>query len=51
MAVPLARVFRVGTMSWLGEAGSEVKTEAIVAAGCHHRLVQGVKTVCQQSWW
>jgi hypothetical protein len=39
-------------MSWLGEAGSEAETEEIGAvAGCQHGLVQGVKTVCQQSEW
>jgi hypothetical protein len=34
------RVFGLGMISWLGEAGLEAKTEAIAAvAGCHHGLV------------
>ncbi len=45
------RVFRLGTMGQLGESDSVAKTEAMAGVACgHHRIVLGMKSVCQWSW-
>ncbi len=52
VAAPLGRVFRLRTMRQLGESDSVAKTEAMALVACgHHRIVLGMKSVFQWSWW